>query len=85
MNINEIINPWGALREARWLSASQQREIEALYVKLGEAETKASEAATNELVIRVLRSKLERLEDTLKQAHFRDPKTGRIGRKGERK
>jgi hypothetical protein len=85
MNISEIINPWGALREARWLSASQQREIEALYVKLGEAETKASEAATNELVIRVLRSKLERLEDTLKQAHFRDPKTGRFGRKGERK
>ena len=85
MSISEIINPWGALREAKWLSASQKREIEALYVKLGEAETKASEAATNELVIRVLRSKLERLEDTLKQAFFRDPKTGRFGRKGVRK
>ena len=85
MSISDIINPWGALREAKWLSASQKREIEALYVKLGETERKASEAATNELVIRVLRSKLERLEDTLKQAHFRDPKTGRFGRKGERK
>jgi hypothetical protein len=85
MSIGDIINPWGRLREARWLSASQQREIEALYVKLGEAETKASEAATSELVIRVLRSKLERLDDTLKQAHFRDPKTGRLGRKGVRK
>jgi hypothetical protein len=85
MSISDIINPWGALREAKWLAASQQREIEALYVKLSEAETKASEAATNELVIRVLRSKLERLEDTLKQAFFRDPKTGRFGAKGERK
>jgi hypothetical protein len=85
MSIGDIINPWGALREAKWLSASQQREIEALYVKLGEAETKASEVATSELVIRVLRSKLERLDDTLKQAYFRDPKTGRFGRKGVRK
>jgi len=85
MNICDILNPWGALREARWTVDRQAREIEALYVKLGEAETRASEAATSELVIRVLRSKLERLEDTLKQAHFRDPKTGRLGRKGERK
>ena len=85
MSLSDILNPWGALREARWLVAIQKREIEALYIKLGEAETKASEAATNELVIRVLRSKIERLEDTLKQAHFRDPKTGRLGPKGVRK
>ena len=85
MSISDILNPWGALRQARCTVACQQREIEALYIKLGEAETKASEAATNELVIRVLRSKLERLEDILKKAYFRDPKTGRFGAKGERK
>jgi len=34
MSICDILNPWGALREARWLVASQKREIEALYVKL---------------------------------------------------
>lgn len=85
MSLSDILNPWGALREARWLADSQQREIEALYSKLSAAETKASEAATNELVIRVLRSKIERLDDTLKQAFFRDPKTGRFGRKGQRK
>jgi predicted RNase H-like nuclease (RuvC/YqgF family) len=85
MSICDIINPWGALREARWLAASQKREIEALYVKLSETERKASNSATDGLVIRVLRSKIERLEDTLKQAHFRDPKTGRLGPKGVRK
>jgi hypothetical protein len=85
MSISDILNPWSALREARWLADAQKREIEALYIKLGEAETKASEAATNELVIRVLRSKIERLDDTLKNAFFRDPKTGRFGRKGQRK
>jgi hypothetical protein len=85
MNICDIINPWGALREARWTVDRQAREIEALYVKLGDAERKAANSATDGLVIRVLRSKLERMEDTLKQAHFRDPKTGRLGRKGERK
>jgi predicted RNase H-like nuclease (RuvC/YqgF family) len=82
MSIWDIINPWGALREARWLVAIQKREIEALYAKLGETERKASNSATDGLVIRVLRSKIERLEDTLKKAHFRDPKTGRLGAKG---
>ena len=67
MSIGDIINPWGRLRESRWLAASQKREIEALYIKLGEAETRASEVATNELVIRILRSKLERLNDTIKE------------------
>ena len=85
MSLSDILNPWGALREARCTVACQKREIEARYTQLGAAETKASEAATNELVIRVLRSKIERLEDTLKKAFFRDPKTGRFGRKGERK
>lgn len=67
MSISDILNPWGALRKARWLIASQQREIEALYTQLGAAETRASEAATNELVIRILRSKLERLNDTIQE------------------
>jgi hypothetical protein len=82
MTLSDILNPWGALREARWLADSQKREIEALYAKLGETERKASNSATDGLVIRVLRSKIERLEDTLKQAHFRDPKTGRLKAKG---
>jgi hypothetical protein len=82
MTLSDILNPWSALREARWLADSQKREIEALYVKLGETERKAANSATDGLVIRVLRSKIERLEDTLKKAHFRDPKTGRLGAKG---
>lgn len=85
MTLSDIFNPWSALREARWLVASQKREIEALYIKLGEVERKASNSATDGLVIRVLRAKIERLEDTLKQGHFRDPQTGRLGPKGVRK
>ena len=69
MSIWDIINPWGALREARWLAASQKREIEALYVKLGEVERKASNAETDGLVIRVLRSKIAKLEAAIKAAN----------------
>jgi hypothetical protein len=69
MSICDIINPWGALREARWLAASQKREIEALYVKLGEVERKASNAETDGLVIRVLRSKIAKLEAAIKAAN----------------
>jgi hypothetical protein len=69
MSICDIINPWGALREARWLAASQKREIEALYVKLSETERKASNAETDGLVIRVLRSKIAKLEAAIKAAN----------------
>ena len=69
MSICDIINPWGALREARWLVAIQKREIEALYVKLSEVERKASNAETDGLVIRVLRSKIAKLEAAIKAAN----------------
>jgi len=68
MNIWDIVNPWGALRDARWLVAIQKRESEALYVKLGEVERKASNAETDGLVIRVLRAKIAKLEAVINAA-----------------
>ena len=37
-----------------------------------------------ELRQRIMQSQFERLEDMLRMAHFRDPKTGRIGPRGRR-
>ena len=33
---------------------------------------------------RILRAEIDRLNDIMNKAHFRNPKTGRIGKKGER-
>lgn len=59
MSISDIINPWGALRDARWTIDAQTRELTALYSRLGQCERTA---VTNGLLIRVLRAKIERLE-----------------------
>jgi hypothetical protein len=37
-----------------------------------------------ELRSRILKTEIERLEAVLKTGHFRNPKTGRLGRKGDR-
>jgi hypothetical protein len=37
-----------------------------------------------ELRSRILKIEIERLEAVLKTGHFRNPKTGRLGRKGDR-
>jgi regulator of sirC expression with transglutaminase-like and TPR domain len=72
-----IIWPWAARKviDAHKLDADR---LDAMNSRL---ERKLKES---ELHQRILRTELERLQDLLKKAHFRNPKTGRIGRKGER-
>lgn len=81
MNLSDIINPWRALRCAR-----QHRDD--LYVELLAADRKVDqcERELREARLRagLAKADIVRLEAALKEAHFRNPKTGRLGRKGER-
>lgn len=80
-----IFNPWGELKDAERTIAAQGNRIEDLYKDLSiEREARATDKKEYDLGRRLLRSEIERLEALLKQAHFRHPKTGRIGKKGER-
>lgn len=80
-----IFNPWGELREVRQqLSEARfQNDLgrDALLTEISRRETDRKEF---ELRSRLLKSEIDRLSELLKNAHFRNPKTGRLGRKGER-
>ena len=72
-----IIWPWTARRvlEARRLETDYLHEMNSkLELRLREVELRS----------RIFKTEIERLEDVIKDGHFRNPKTGRIGRKGER-
>lgn len=80
-----IFNPWGELREVRQelAEARFQNELgrEALLTEISRRDTDRKEF---ELRSRLLKAEIDRLTELVKKAHFRNPKTGRIGRKGER-
>jgi len=72
-----IIWPWTARRvlEARRLETDYLHEMNSkLELRLREVELRS----------RIFKTEIERLEDVIKDGHFRNPKTGRLGRKGER-
>ena len=72
-----IIWPW----TARKAVDAHKADADRLHAMNSRLEKKLREV---ELHQRILRSELERLQALLKNAHFRNPKTGRLGRKGER-
>ena len=69
-----IWNPWKALRAA-------EQEVTRLQDNNAWLDKKLKEF---DLRNRILKTELCRLDDVLAKAHFRNPKTGRIGKKGER-
>lgn len=69
----DLINPWGALRRARRLIAE-------LLVDIGDLEQNEE---NDYLAYVSIAQRLDHVEAKIAQGHFRNPKTGRIGRKGE--
>lgn len=88
MTLGDILNPWGALRraradllEARGDLAKERVAVERLAQKLTDANNRAD---NHSLTALARANELARMEKLLKEAHFRNPKTGRLGHKGER-
>jgi hypothetical protein len=78
MNIRDTLNPWGALAEARETISKLTNELAVEQIR------RQNVVKDMELRQRIIQSQFERLEDLLRTAHFRDPKTGRIGPRGRR-
>lgn len=80
-----IFNPWGALRRVKEQLGEAQFQNELgrneLLCEIARRDTDRKEF---ELRQRILHAEIDRLNDLLKNGHFRNPKTGRLGRKGER-
>lgn len=87
MTLSEIINPWGALRRLKVAHAWLREEFEkerARADRSARSATEARNAADNHSLTAMGRAQeIDRLRHQLRQAHFRNPKTGRIGRRGE--
>lgn len=88
MRIWDIINPWGALRNARreliWLDGENGRLHERLVHTKRRAETAEKAAGEWRLLAATHAAEIDEYERLLASAHFRNPETGRLGRKGER-
>ena len=81
------INPWGALREERARHAATLRQLAEINYRASVADALVAGAG---LRIKTLSSALEQLireknelRSHLRQAHIRDPKTGRIQKRGQ--
>ena len=83
-----IIWPWAARRAVEAYKAEADRLHEmnsSLEQKLAVEKVRSQNVIKDmELRGRIMQSQIERLEDQLRTAHFRDPKTGRIGPRGRR-
>lgn len=95
MNIWDIINPWAALRRERRIFWATVSDYENAYARSEDAVRAAQQrgdglvAALQEadrvyvgLNRRATNDRLA-LAETIAKGHFRNPKTGRLGRKGE--
>ena len=91
MTLKDIINPWGALAAAR-KDIAKHAEDAAYYERELSLSHKAirdvhHSAATDEkahaLKAHNLKAEIKRLEKIIAGGHYRNPKTGRLGRKGE--
>ena len=69
----DVINPWGALRRAKARVA--KLEADAAHFR------RAYEGGL--IWEQMLAKRAKRLEALVAEGHFRNPKTGRLGRKGE--
>jgi hypothetical protein len=75
MKLIDIINPWDALRRAH--------DETRYYGARVEADTRKVEKKAHEIKVSDLKAEIKRLEKIIAEGHYRNPKTGRLGRKGE--
>ena len=95
MSIWDIINPWGALRRERRIFVATVADYENAHTRCedavraaqqrGDALVAALQDADRAYIALNRRATNDRLAlaETIAKGHFRNPKTGRIGRKGE--
>lgn len=85
MTLKDLINPWGALRAAR----QEAEQYRLAYSSAASANAEATrmldlDSRVSTRKIHKLEAEIKRLEKIIAGGHYRNPHTGRLGRKGER-
>jgi hypothetical protein len=84
MTLRDTINPWGALKRARTAIADYESERALSRKALREAlHREAIDEKARALKEHNLKAEIKRLEKIIAGGHYRNPETGRLGRKGE--
>lgn len=81
MSLGTLLNPWGALRRLNKRYVDLCGELRIAERQIKELDKEAREARLKASLAKI---HITKLEAELKEAHFRNPKTGRLGHKGER-
>ena len=91
MKLNDIINPWGALRAARKDVAAREADVAYYERELSMSHkairdmhhSAAADEKAHALKTHNLKAEIKRLEKIIAEGHYRNPETGRLGRRGE--
>lgn len=84
MKIGDIINPWGALRAARKAINGYERALGTAASAAVEVEYACRlDSRVSTRKIQKLEDEIKRLEKIIADGHYRNPETGRLGRRGE--
>jgi hypothetical protein len=84
MKLTDIINPWGALRAARKAINGYERALNTAASATAEtARMLDLDSRVSTLKIQKLEAEIKRLEKIIADGHYRNPETGRLGRRGE--
>jgi hypothetical protein len=84
MKLIDSVNPWGALRRARAETRYYAASVAILRgIKERDVDARKAEKKAHELKVNKLEGEIKRLEKIIAEGHYRNPKTGRLGRKGE--
>lgn len=85
MMLLDIINPWGALKRARADIADLYSERSGYFASQRDLRRRAAiDEKAHALKVGNLKAEIHRLEQVVASGHYRNPQTGRLGRKGER-
>lgn len=85
MKLLDIINPWGALADARRQIRHYELALDSAGNVLRSLDAQQRvDAKAHALKVKNLEAEIHRLEQVIAGGHYRNPQTGRLGRKGER-
>ena len=87
MSISDIIWPWAALRRERSRLCRARETLRELELRVDAYEYKLGEIDGNlrekELRLLLAENEIAKLRKKIATGHFRNPETGRIGKKGQ--
>lgn len=83
MRILDVIWPWGALRRVRANLCDIRHDLASARTRLERYHEALFEGREAKMHLRLAKDEIKRLRAVISEGHFRNPATGRLGKKGQ--